>query len=555
MSGNQGGSSFGELLRIYRERCIDRRSRKLLSQGSLARKLLDKRGLIFDRNTIGKWEANRRIIPADDRRTLTDLLAILVEYGGITTSEEANLLLEAGYYRKLDEQEKFDIHPGWKGTRPAARVMRGDEALPDDAGIQHPIGSIPPQAQSQRKVIPPSLEDMVLKSWGELETILAATKDGPQPSWPRVLVGLSRGVLDRWTTARTLKALLWLWLWLLTWLLIAPSLRWPFAGQEEAVLAMVIYAAGTLLIPLFIATLIQPKNNKFWQEQKLATNKVFYLYVYQGAGIGFHLGYFAAFLMKLLGYHFHLPSAIWSELLIVLFPLGLSYVAAQLVPFNLWRAYGRLNLTDGGIFFVFLILGPIWGYFFLNIYATFLIPVVGLTVVLLAATSLAAAMAWRQRQTGATLIPAHWWSLFYGSILILYEISVGEDWYAVASLAGLILVFSGLMALKRIHITIVGLLGLLAAIVLLLVILEFNIWAGRILTTILLLIWWLWGKRFLSFPSGFWVFVLIIGVCGWGSNQGLFPEIVASTAVAISSLLTLLWERHRKLGPQLQGPQ
>lgn len=545
MPVNSGKTSFGELLRQYREKSVDRYSQRPLSQGRLAEMLLHKRGLIFGRNNIGKWESGRKIIPADDRKTLIALLAILVNCGGITTIEEADRLLEAGYYSKLGELERVSVNPVWKSTISPTKVMRGNEAVPED--IDRP-DSVDPVSEKQKlhSIIPPNIEISILKFWSELETIFTSAKDGPPPAWPRVLVSLSRLVMDRWTTPLVLKALLWLWLWLLTWLSIGSSLRWPFAAQEGAVLAIVLYSAGTLLIPPFIVVLIQPKGNKFWQEQKLATNKIFYLYVYQGAGIGFHLGYFVLFLIALLGYHFHLQSTLWLELTGALLPLGLGYIAAQLVPFNLWRAYGRLNLTDGGVFFIFLILGPIWAYFFLTFYSTFLTPIVGITVMLLAATCMTALMVRQQRKTGINIIPAHIWVLIYGTMLVLYEISLGQNWQSAISLISLLTILSLLLSLERIQFTLPGMITVVFALGLLLIFFNFNLILGRILTVLLIFSWWVWGRKLLSLPLSFWIVVLAIAISTWALNAQYLSLGWSNTIVVLTTLIVVLWEWNRK---------
>ncbi len=114
MPNNPKDPSFSDLLRLHRERSIDRNYRKRLSQQLLAIKLSERMGLSFNRNIISKWELNSRIIPADERETLIALLAILVEYRGINTLQEADRFLEAGDYRNLNDSEIIKINPAWK---------------------------------------------------------------------------------------------------------------------------------------------------------------------------------------------------------------------------------------------------------------------------------------------------------------------------------------------------------------------------------------------------------------------------------------------------------
>ena len=78
--------------------------------------------------------------------------------------------------------------------------------------------------------------------------------------------------------------------------------------------------------------------------------------------------------------------------------LILGNMAARVVPDNLWRAYKRLTLADGGIFFVIAFIGPIWGLFFLKYYSVLLTPVLGIITILLALTAVVIISAWQARK-------------------------------------------------------------------------------------------------------------------------------------------------------------
>lgn len=101
--------TFGTLLRTHRERSVERRLGRPLSQDRLARKLSEKTGLIFNRNNVGNWEADKVFLPVEDRRTLVSLIAILFEYSGISTFAEANHLLDVGNYKSLNDSEQDEI--------------------------------------------------------------------------------------------------------------------------------------------------------------------------------------------------------------------------------------------------------------------------------------------------------------------------------------------------------------------------------------------------------------------------------------------------------------
>jgi hypothetical protein len=122
------------------------------------------------------------------------------------------------------------------------------------------------------------------------------------------------------------------------------------------------------------------------------------LYVYQGAGIGFNLGYFAILAISLAGYYLHLGLPLWIELTLTIVPLILGNMAARLIPYNLWLAYGRLSLSDGWIFFVVALLGPAWGFFFMQFYSIILTPAPGIFVILMAVTIFIVTQARQNRQ-------------------------------------------------------------------------------------------------------------------------------------------------------------
>src|SRR5215212_5684867 len=113
-------------------------------------------------------------------------------------------------------------------------------------------------------------------------------------------------------------------------------------------------------------------------------SRILSLYTYQGAGIGFNLGYFFVFPVVLIKYFLGLDSSVWPELAAITLGLILGNMSARVVPHNLWLAYGRLSLADGAIFFVVAFLGPLWGMFFLEYYTILLTPYWGGIIILIA---------------------------------------------------------------------------------------------------------------------------------------------------------------------------
>jgi hypothetical protein len=209
-------------------------------------------------------------------------------------------------------------------------------------------------------------------------------EEGPRPIWPRLLAAFMRKASDQWSLS--LADINWIWVWWLAWWLIAPSLRWPFEDRQSSLLAMQMYIAGTLAVPLLIGLLVYTQDNDYWIRNSAVNSKLVRLYTYQGAAIGFNVGYFLVLPLILIRYYLQLGSSIWLEIAAVTLGLTLGNMAARVVPHNLWRAYKRLSLADGWIFFVVALIGPMWGLFFLEYYSILLTPVLGIITILLALT-------------------------------------------------------------------------------------------------------------------------------------------------------------------------
>ncbi len=359
-------NKFGDLLRIIRKR-------SMLTQqqvGNLLGEELGDHG--FSGAAVSDWERGVSKIHADNRMVLVGLLHVLHQHGGIQTPEEANELLEAGNYRALDAKEQHRVFP----DQTAARHQNREQ--PPASAIWAWMFNIP------------------IEEW---QALLQKAQPGPEPVWPRILVALLRQRLDRLHAAHVLRALLWLWIGLAAWILLIPSWRWPFENRESAQLALVAYAVGTLILPACIAALINTRDNPFWQEHGLANTWVMRLYVHQGASIGFHVGYFGAFVLGLFRYNLGLPFSNLSSLLALALPLLLSYASAHLVPHNLFTAYQRLRLSDGAIFFIFPLVGPGWAYFLFEDHPILLQHNLGLALFLASATLLAVVTLLRKRNS------------------------------------------------------------------------------------------------------------------------------------------------------------
>ena len=381
---------FGKRLRSFRLQYHDAETGKTLSQQQLGECLYEHFGIRYSGAAVSDWERNKSKININDRLLLLNIIKILKQHGGIKSPSDANLLLEAGNYRALNVSEKNEVFP-----------EEADNTIPS---IEY-SGN-------------PPLNQLFFNLPVELQKKLAEAKTGPPPAWPHMVVAVLNQIIEQWTIAHILFFLIWLWIWLITYLLITPSLQWPFTSDEKSQQAMWLYIAGSILAPLLVSLMVGIRNKDFWHKQGTAALYTFRLFIYQGASIGFHIGYFVIFAISLTQYSFQAQSAIWFEAIKILFPLAIGYTGAHLVPYNLWRAYGKLNLKDGGIFFVFIILGPLWAWFFLEFYETLITQKLGAIFILISATILVSAMTIQYRRKGTTTIPISWVILFFGLILV-----------------------------------------------------------------------------------------------------------------------------------------
>jgi hypothetical protein len=311
---------------------------------------------------VSDWERGESTISVEDRSILIAVIKVLYRCGGIRTRDDANQLLESGDYRALNGREIQEIF---------------GNILEEPSDEKSNIGQQLPKSFFSLLV-----EYLFAISETELQESLAKAEEGPFPVWPRKLAVLMRKISERISFSP--KTVLWMGIWGIAWWLIAPSMRWPFENRVVALEAIGMYVVGSLVVPLLIGTLVDTKHSEYWQAQGLADSRLLRLYTYQGAGIGFNLGYFFVIPLVLIRHYLNLGPSIWLEIIAVTLGLVLGNMSARVVPHNLWLAYRRLHFTDGAIFFVVAFIGPLWGIFFLEYYPVLLTPLWGSTVILIA---------------------------------------------------------------------------------------------------------------------------------------------------------------------------
>lgn len=361
-------NEFGKQLRAFREQSRDPVTGKRLTQEVLGECIKKEIGVRYTGAAVSDWEHGKSRISADHRLLLLSIIKILKQYGGIQSSADADLLLESGNYRGLNPLEKDELFPG--------------ETMRDDP---------PHQAQPSDNSNPTHrawLDEHPYFSLEKLRETIREESEGPHPIWPRVVVSVIRKATERITAVDVLRAILWLWIFVITYYLVSPSLQWSYMAGSKAFQTVVLYAIGSVILPLGIGAMTNTGNKTFWKEKELSRSAALHLYTYQGAYVGFHAGYFIVFLFTFIQNLFGTQTIAWVEGIKILIPITISYLGAQLIPYNLWRAYKRLDLRDGGIFFVFALLGPLWAWFFLEFYEILLSPILGAVIILMAVTTL-----------------------------------------------------------------------------------------------------------------------------------------------------------------------
>src|SRR5688500_3559502 len=230
-------AEFGEKLRRFRQQCNDPKSpHGKLTQQMLGEVIGEEVGIRYSGAAVSNWERGITRIHSDDRIVLICLVKVLHKYGGLKALIEANELLESGNYRALNVDETKKLFPEGIVDISPQESSASSEKVESSQRIMDIVGKFSSEASQ------------------EFQAIMAKAKEGPSPYWPRVLAAFMRKASERWSVSIT--SIFWIAVWFIAWWLIAPSLRWPFADRNSASSAILMYVAGTLIIPLLIGLLI-----------------------------------------------------------------------------------------------------------------------------------------------------------------------------------------------------------------------------------------------------------------------------------------------------------
>lgn len=335
-------TAFGEGLRRLRMESHDINGKRF-SQKVLGELLHDECGRYFSGAAIHYWETGESEIHKDDRELLIAILKVLRKGGGLKSASQAANLLRAGNFRALNKTERQHIFPNNSFT-PSVRIKK-DEV--------------------------PASPHLMQNNWSlfNFQKLLNDAVEGPLPAWPRITTAIMRKISIKVEAVNTILMLIWLLVWIISFILITPSLEWPFPNRQIAIDSMLIYVAATFILPLLLGMLIDTDKNIVWKELEAVPPFMVRIYTYQGAFVGFHVGYFFILLIHFALFYLQIRPAMWAQFIFASFPLFMGAVGAHVVPDNLWKAYKRLWFSDGWIFFIFVLVGPIWAYFFLQYYS------------------------------------------------------------------------------------------------------------------------------------------------------------------------------------------
>ncbi|MGD8456997.1 MAG: hypothetical protein PVF83_11470 [Anaerolineales bacterium] len=514
--------TFGDLLRYFRRQCKDPVRGGMLTQERLGELIgLELGDAGYTGGAIGEWERDKSKISQDNYSVLVALVKVLVKCGGIRTPADADELLVTGNYRPLNETERIAIF-----------------------GMADSSKQLTPESGTLQRVILSPFKELQFRLQDEWQYI-AGLLEKPTPHLSTVFWDWLGHLGERVSIERGLRSVIWVSVCLLTWALVFPIMRWPFAGEPQTELAVYAYIAGSLVLPLIIGGLSRTIDSDYWKQQGLAQLPELRLYTHQGAFIGFHLGFTAIFFARLfLHYLALIRFPHWVEGVAAIFILWVSYSVARQVPFNLWRAYRRLRLRDGAVFFIFVFFGPVFGAFFFKFHDIFLSLKLGLPLIITAVLTLLILQVWQRHRTGSSVIPAHIWATIFGAFTIIYQTSISTRLYPLIVLSSIMAAVVSTLAWASDNLTFPkALFGFLIP-ASLIVGLWFNLWIGVGIGLLTIGVQQYYNKLF-WIPWGFWG-VMIASILGEILIiQHIISEDQASAGMIFITVL-VLWLMRQK---------
>lgn len=377
-------------------------------------------------------------------------------------------------------------------------------------------------------------------------------------SWAGCSIYVMRQVTDGLSAQQWWTLITTFTLWVATIWLVTPILQWPLADAISRGRACLLYAIATLVIPLFVAlTAPVDRQAEMVLDTPLAKRRFWFLKL-TGAYTGFALAA-GTIGVALLAYYlgWMLPRGV--QWLLALVPLFFSHIAARRIPGDRLEMFKAVQLheVDRLVVIVFLLLGPGVAAFIYWGYSAIANPGTGLLLLI----ALSGVALWEVRQRQRTAFAD--WALIavFGLLLpltfmlfVFYFTTPGSlpstgAWWALALVTpyflGLSLLVATIFVRNPPTLTIRGVLGLLAVILLLAYLTNLNVWLGRGLLGAVVLFWVLWGRRswrryFWVHASFGWMLIVLIGsVYLW--VQTVTPHWIALVSFFLATGLLMRW--------------
>ncbi|MFW6098137.1 MAG: hypothetical protein ACOC9Z_08665, partial [Chloroflexota bacterium] len=323
----------------------------------------------FTGTNVGHWENGRRAIKHQDRLLLRRLIIVLHRYGGLQTLDEANAMLESGFYSRLTLEEAAEIDATW------AEEMEGGSR---DA---HPTPLSPVAIVVSPEAVYESF-DAVFR-WSEAD-------EHARSSWAGMLLWSMATLAKRLTLDSFFRVLAYLFLWAVTALMIAPILSWPLSEPSLRQRAALLFALAPLVTPLAIAMLTSPDAPADSTTEALDGRRELFLLKLMGAVVGFGIIALTLFFLALGAYYvgFVGEAASWGWRLAAGGALLLAHVGARRIPADRYRLHNGkvwLHKTDITFLLAFLLSGAAVGALVYRYYDIMASPATGLSVAVVAA--------------------------------------------------------------------------------------------------------------------------------------------------------------------------
>ncbi len=506
--------SFGTLLRKYRKRSFHPETGQSLTQERLAESMGEALA------TISYWEKDRRQIRATERSKLLNLLGILHSWGGLKTKGEADELLLAGGYSRLQATEISQILPN------LAALQKGtaqDEETTED------------EEEKDEMLTAPSQQHPIDSS--TIATLFTLPEVGEDESWLAATVLYLLGYpSDKFDAGQGLRLSAILLIWIFSTAIWINALTWPFSSQPDLVQAWALWGSMAVVAPGLLGLIVKADR----QDNLITTTGAkgsIALIRLTGALAGFLVGVGMVLLMVLAMFYLDLwPPSRWLVAGLAGLPLLIGYSAAKRMPLNHFRAFSprrgaqnafRLEEGDWAMLSAFCVLGPALAALFAVGQPWTWPPLIGTAVLGIAFMGVAALHLLAKRM-GETVVPAEVWALLLGIPLGLQmAIQPGvEPLLGLGLIAGLVVLAIELRRRKETPslVQMIGFLGILAAIGLLL---QVNLWAGRGAAVVGIWVTWRWLGDLFREMAGFWlVAALLVGCLLLLALTGIPPWVV-----------------------------